>query len=346
MRTQAPEITPSALPPPMALLQMATSVWISQALYIAAKLGIADLLHDQPRSSEDLARATGMHAPSLYRVLRALSSAGVFAEDGNGRFEMSPLAEPLRTDVPNSVRHITIMMGEPWHARAISAMLYSVRTGEPAFAREFGTGLFDFLTEDSEAAAVFNEAMANLSSLDADAIVAAYDFSGVRTLVDIGGGQGRLLSAILRANPGLRGVLFDTPEVIEGASLRIQEAGLADRCELAAGNFFEAVPEGGDAYLLRHIVHDWADERAVAILRNCHGAMNDRGRLLVVETVIMPGNDPSFGKLLDLEMLFLTDGGRERSANEFRELFGAAGFRLSRILPMTSELSIIEGVRE
>lgn len=329
---------------PEVLLQMATGYWITQALYIAAKLGIADLLKDGPKSSNELAQATTTHAPSLYRVLRSLASVGVFTEIEGGKFDLTPLAEFLRTG-SGSMRDMVLMQGEAWHWRPWGELMHSVKTGEMAVKQVFGGDLFGYFSQDAEAAKIFDGAMTNFSAAFTGAVIAAYDFSPIKKLVDVAGGHGKLISMVLKANPGMQGVLFDLPQVIEGARAMMTKEGLSGRCELASGSFFESVPAGGDAYLMKHIIHDWDDERAIAIMKNCHRAMNENGKLLLVEMVLPPGNDPFIGKYLDLEMLVMAPGGRERTEAEYRALFIAAGFKLTRIVPTQSPASVIEGVR-
>lgn len=332
------------LPPPIVLMQMATGYVVSQALYVAAKLKIADLLKDGPRTSEELAQAVGANARFLYRTLRALASLGVFAETEDGRFTLTPAAELLRTDVQGSMHAMVIWMNEPFHWRVYEEMLDAVKTGKLAFEKVFGMEPFPYFVANPEVARIFDNAMTSFSLMTAPAVTAAYDFSSIKRLVDVAGGHGLLISTILKANPHMQGVLFDMPTVIEGAGRLIEEAGVSDRCEKVAGDFFEAVPAGGDAYIMKHIIHDWDDERSLTILRNCHRAMTENGKLLLVEVVLPPGNEPSFGKIMDIEMMLLP-GGTERTEAEYRELFAAAGFRLTRIVPTQSPASVIEGVR-
>jgi hypothetical protein len=334
---------PKDLSSPETLIQMITGFWVSQAIYAVAKLGIADLVKEGPKPCEDLAQAAGMHPRMLYRLLRALASVGVFREDKAGRFGLTPLAEYLQSGVPGSLRSFAIMQSELQY-RAYGELLHSVKTGETAFNLVCGQELFPYLTQHPTAAAVFDEAMTNYTMQVAPAILAAYDFSQFGMLVDVGGGYGTLLTAILTAHPALRGVLFDLPHVAEDAKKRLAAAGLAERCAITAGDFFAAVPASGDAYLLKWIIHDWDDERAVTLLKNCHQAMAARGKLLVIEAVIPPGNTPFLHKWMDLTMLVIV-GGHERTEADYRALFEAAGFKLTQIIPTSSEMSIIEGMR-
>jgi hypothetical protein len=331
------------VPAPVALLRMMTGYWVSQALNVAADLGVADLLRDGSRSSDDLAAACGAHAPTLYRLLRALASVGVFTELDGCRFALTPLAELLCSDVPGSMRALARMYGSEQY-RAWGDLLESVRTGRPAFDRTFGASYFDYLARSPEADAIFNEAMTGWTTRVAEAVVAAYDFAGVDTVVDVGGGHGLLLVTILRAHPTMRGVLFDQPHVVKGAQPRLEAAGVADRCAIEGGDFFASVTEGGDVYILAQILHDWDDDRCRAILGKCHRAMRPMGKLLVVEQVLPPANEPSLGKWLDLHMLVLLTG-RERTEAEYRDLLGAAGFELTRVIPTSSGASIVEGLR-
>jgi len=333
------------VPPPVAMLQMISGFWISRAIYVAAKLGVADHLSDGYRTIDELAAATGTHAPSLYRVLRALASVGVFTEDGKRGFALTPLAETLRTDVSGSLRAFaTVELGEE-HYPAWGELLHSVRTGEIAFDRAFGMPVWEFFEQNPENAKTFNDAMTGMTLAVNDAVLSSYDFSSIGKIIDVGGGHGSLIASILKAHPEMRGILFDAPPVIEGARCRLQDEGIAERCEAIAGDFFESVPGGGDAYILKWIIHDWDEERSITILKNCHRAMAENGRLLLVEAVVPFGSEPHFSKFIDLNMLVMT-GGRERTEDEYRTLFEASGFRLTRIIPTESPMSIIEGERE
>ncbi len=331
------------LPPHAALMNLTTGHWIAQAIFVAAKLGIADLLREGPRSSGDLAQSAGANPRALYRLLRALAGAGIFAEGSDGRFALTPLAACLQADAPGSMRAWALMMGEPWGFQAWGGLLDSVKTGQTAFDRVHGMGVFDFFVQQPEQGRLFDEAMTNFSGPEIAALLAAYDFSGIGTLVDVAGGQGSFLGAVLQAYPAMRGVLADVPAVIEGARRHFQAAQLTGRCEVVPINFFESVPAGGDAYMMKHIIHDWDDARSNTILKNCHRAMAGKGKLLLAEMVMPPGNDPEFGKWLDLCMLVFA-GGCERTEGEYRELLAAAGFRLTRIVPTPSPVSMIEAV--
>lgn len=335
---------PLQIPPPMALMQMIGGTWVSQAVYVVAKLGIADLLKDRPKSDRELAQATGTDARSLYRVLRALASIGVFAETEDGCFHLTPISAHLLTGSPGSMRDIAIMFGEAFHWQPWGDILHSVKTGKTAFGHVFGMEIFDYFTQNPEAGKIFDAAMTNFSVLLTATIVADYDFSSIRKIVDVAGGQGVLISNILKAHPTMQGVLFDLPETIEGSKAFIEAQGLSDRCELVSGSFFESVPIGGDAYIMKNIIHDWDDEQAIAILKNCHNAMVENGKLLLLETVIEPGIQTSQAKFVDLEMLIMA-GGRERTEAEYRTLFAAAGFRLTNIFDTQANMNVIEGVR-
>ncbi len=323
------------------LSQMITGYWISQAIYVAAKLNLADRLADGPRSADDLARETGMHAPSLYRLLRALASVGVFDEGAERCFALTPLSENLRSDQPGSQHAMAIMMGEE-HYNCWGNLLESIRTGEPAFERLYGQPIFDYLSDHPEQARTFDAAMTGIHGPETQAVADAYDLSNIGTLADIGGGNGSTLIGLLRQNPALRGLLFDLPGVVDRARGNLKATGLDDRCQFVGGSFFESVPGGADAYMLRHIIHDWNDDQSLAILKTIRRAMPENAKLLVVESVIPSGNTPSFGKILDLTML-LIPGGLERTEDEYRRLFESAGFRLSRIVPTAADVSVIEG---
>ena len=322
--------------------QMVTGCLVSQLTYVAAKLGIADRLADGPKTAARLAALVDAHPPSLYRVLRALAALGVFTEDADGRFALTPLAGPLRRDAPDSLHAFALMWGDTFWP-ACGSLLHCVRTGQTAFDHLHGMGAFEYMHQHPQAAEVFDEAMSNLTRVQAAAVVAAYDFSGVRTLVDVGGGKGTLLAAVLRANPGMRGVLYERPDVLPAARKALEDEGMLGRCELKRGDFFASVPEGGDAYALKDVVHDWDDERASAILANCARAMGRQARLLLIERGLPPRNVQGPGKMVDVVMLAMT-GGRERTEPEYADLLSRAGLRLARVVPTGSESMVLEAV--
>jgi hypothetical protein len=331
-------------PPPEAILtQMAFGAMLTQALYVVAKLGIADLLASGERGVSELAVETKTHERSLYRVLRSLAANGIFREVAPKTFALTPLAEPLRADAPGSMRNGVIFMGEEWHYRVWSNMMHSVRTGKPAWGETHGAEVFDYFAVNPEQSEIFNGAMTDMSVTTAPFVVEAYDFSRFGTLADIAGGHGYLLARILKANPELSGILFDVPSVIGGASSLLEREGVAERVERVSGDFFAAVPRA-DAYIMKHIIHDWEDERAVIILKNINAAMVREGRILIVESVVPEGNAPHYSKLLDLEML-TSPGGIERTAAEYAALLAEAGLKLARIIPTRSPFSIIEALR-
>jgi hypothetical protein len=332
---------PSQTPPDAALAQLVFGKCVSMAISVVAKLRVADLLADGPKAPADLATRTKTHAPSLYRVLRTLASVGVFDEQSDGRFALTPMGEYLRTGVKGSLRGIADYCGSDWSWRAWGHLLESVRTGRTAFDVVFGEPAFDYLGKYPDESAVFNEGMTGFSSNIAPAVAEAYDFAPFGTVVDVGGGHGVLLTTILRAYPGVNGVVFDSPHVVAGAEDAIREAGLEGRCRAVGGDFFRGVPAGGDAYLMKHIIHDWPDDRAATILRNCREGVNPGGKLLLVEMVIAPGNAADFGKVVDLEMLVVASG-RERTEAEYRTLLAGSGWRLTRVLPTESPTKIVE----
>lgn len=327
------------------LTQMITGYWPAQAIYVAAKLGIADQLKNGPRSVDDLAAATGTKPDFLFRLLRALASLGIFAEGEPRSFGLTPTAELLRSDMPGSQRSLALMMGEE-HYMVWSKLLDAVQTGDNAFQKMFGSPIFEWLSTRPDQAQIFDGAMTGIHGRETAAVLDAYDFSVFNTLCDVGGGNGSKLAAILQRHPNVRGMLFDLPHVVDRAEPRLREAGVLDRCTLVRGSFFEPgqIPAGADAILMRHIIHDWTDEQSLTILRNAHAALPAGGKLLLVESVIPPGNGPFATKFLDLTMM-LIPGGKERTAAEYRELYEQAGFDLTRIVATTSEISVIEGIK-
>jgi O-methyltransferase domain/Dimerisation domain len=330
------------MPAHAALFQMLIGKWLSSAISAAARLGIADRLESGPKTAKQLASELNVHERSLYRLLRALASVGVFHEGEGELFNQTPLSDPLRSNAKPCLRNLAMMLIDDWHNKAWAELAWTIETGRPAPEKVFGMSLFEYLSKYPEEAANFNNGMTDLSKGDGPAVVASYDFSRFEHIVDVGGGVGAMLAAILESAPKLRGTLLDMPYVIERARKAPLLASSAARCEFAGGSFFEAVPKGADAYIMKHIIHDWDDEHATIILANCRKAMLPDGKLLVVDRVVGPASQPDQAKLFDLEMM-VTPGGLERSEPEWRRLFAAAGFRLERIIPMPAPQSILEG---
>lgn len=322
------------------MLQIISGFWISRAVYVIAKLGIPDLLKPGPKTADELAATTNMHAPSLFRILRALASVGVL-NSADGRFALTPLSETLVTDAPGSLRWFAVSELGQEHYPAWGNLMHSVKTGEIAFDHFFGMDAWKYFQQNPEDAEVFNNSMSAMTAAANEAILSLYDFSGFTKIVDLGGGHGGLITSILKANPELKGVLFDAPTVIEGARSKIEAAGLADRCETIAGDFFKSVPAGGDAYIMKWIIHDWNDELATTILKNCRNQIPANGKLILVDCVVPETDEPHFSKFIDLNMLVMT-GGKERTAREFEKLLEGAGFRLSRLIPTDLPTSIVE----
>jgi O-methyltransferase/methyltransferase family protein len=326
------------------VFQVATGYMASSALYVAAALNIADHLAGGATDVADLARVTGANEDALYRILRLLASLGIFAEESPRRFALTPSADLLRQNVPGTLRGMAVFLPDPFHFRVYADLMHSAMTGQPAADKALGMPIFDYLAKNPAYSQVFNDAMTTFSAPVVGAAIEAYDFSEIGTLVDVAGGHGEVLMTILKACPGVRGILADVAHVIEGAKPRIAAAGLSSRCEAVAIDFFTAVP-AGDAYVMKHIIHDWDDGRASIILKNIATAMGaSRGKVILLEAVIRGAGEPDLGKLIDIEMLALP-GGRERSADEFKALLEASGFEMTRIVPTKSPLSVIEAVR-
>jgi hypothetical protein len=314
---------------------------VAQCIAIVARLRIADLLRDGPLTIGEIATSTGAHGPSLYRVMRLLASEGVFEEVAREQFALTPAAAFLRSDVPGSLRAWAVYEGADFTWWAWGDLGHTVLTGEPAFEHVFGMPYFAYLADHPESAGVFQDNMAAETRLTAEAVAAAWDLSNVQTLIDVGGGRGALLIEALRRYPCLRTTLVDQPGVVAEARQILAGAGVADRCSCQAGDFFHEVPAGGDVYILKSILHDWDDERTLAILRTCRRAMAGTSRLMVIEAIIPPGNEPDYGKSLDVIMLALLRG-RERTEAEYRALLEDAGFTLDRTVPTASYLTILE----
>jgi hypothetical protein len=314
---------------------------MGQALHAAAELGVADVLAAGPRCADEIAAETGAHAPSMRRLMRTLASGGIFVESGE-QYSLSPLGETLRSDVPGSVRAAVIWVGEPMHYATCGDLTTTVRSGSPAFDRLFGHPYFDALAADPDAARVWDEGMACFSSMENAPIAHAYQFPHNATVVDIGGGQGGFLVEVLNTDPSLRGVLFDLAEVVKSPR-ELEHAHLLDRCSRISGNFFEALPPGGDLYVFKRVIHDWDDDTCIHLLKLCREVIPANGRLLIIDAVIPPGSDPHPAKIVDIVMMGVLTG-RERSEEEFSRLLDAADFTLNRVIPTHSMLAIVEAV--
>jgi len=316
---------------------------VSQAIHVVAALGIADRLKDGPRSSEELAKATNSHPESLYRVLRALAAVGIFQESNGRRFSLTAMGDCLRLEAPDSLGSWAAFIGRPYYWQAWSHLLHSVNTGENAFRHLHGVDVWGYRAANPEEGAIFDAAMTETSAAVARAVISTYDFSSFARVVDVGGGQGGILSVILKAHQKLRGVLFDQPHVVAGAEQVLRVAGVRDRCELIGGDFFAAVPQDCDAYILKAILHDWEDPASIAILQNCRRAIKAQGKLLVLEQLILAPNEAPQAKFSDLNML-VAPGGQERTREEFASLLAAAGFRLLNVIPNQTGFQVIEAV--
>jgi len=325
------------------VMQLANGLAVSSALYTATKLDIPDLLAQGARPISELATATGSNEDALYRVLRALASVGVFTESAGRRFGLTPVSEALRGGVAGSAKELVLWLGNRFHSHVWAELSYSVKTGKPAVELVYGKPAFEAMAAQPDVAQDFNMAMTGVSRRLAPAVLEAYDFSGIETLMDIAGGHGFILCEILRKYPDLQGILFDLESVVQDPRCTQCLLNVNHRCRTLAGNFFEHIPAGADAYYMQHIIHDWDDERALKILGNCRQALRSQknGKLLVVDSVIPEDSDPHSGKLLDLEML-LGPGGRERTEAEFRALFARAGFEIARIVPTRVADCVIE----
>ena len=324
------------------MMQLINGYQVSQALHVVATLGIADLLRNGPRSSDALADIVEADRDALYRLLRALAAVGVFHEDAGRAFSLTELGACLRSDASEPVGPWAAYIGRPYYWQVWSHLLHSVRTGEYAYPHVHGVSNWEYRVQHPEENAIFDAAMTGNTRGLTDAVVTAYDFSPFDRVVDIGGGQGQMLGSVLAANAHLRGVLFDQPQVVEQADKLLRGIGVRERCEITGGDFFASVPPG-DLHMMKVVLHDWSDEQALAILRNCRAAVVPDGRLLVLERIIGAPNLAPAEKFADLNMM-VAAGGRERSHVEFAELFAAAGYALKRVIPTGTHLHLIEGV--
>jgi hypothetical protein len=329
--------------PSQVLLQLATAYVPCAALWVAAELRVADLIGAASKPVDELARKTNTNEDALFRILRLLSMVGMFTETKPRHFALMPPAELLRSDHPQSMRDTVVWLADPFHFQVAAELLHSVRTGQPTVEHLTGKPAFEYFATNALEFERFHLAMTNLSAMAVGAALEAYDFSPFSTIVDVGGGHGFAICSILEKYPQLQGILFDLKDIVPGADKRICDLNLEKRCRAVHGDFFQSVPEGGDLYFMKHILHDWTDEQATTILRNCRRALDGKrnGRVVLLEFVVPPGNQPHPSKIIDIEMLFFP-GGRERMEQEWRELFAGAGFRLSRLVPTKSPFSVIE----
>jgi hypothetical protein len=324
------------------MFQLLNGIPVASVVACVAKLGIPDLVELGPQSIDDLAKHTATNPGALFRLLRAAASVGVLAENADGSFCETPLSAVLRSNATPSLRWFAIMHGKEWHSRGWENIEYSVRTGNRAFDKAMGMPIFEYFKHHPEENEGFNKCMTDLSNIDGPAVADAYSFASINSIVDVAGGQGIMLATILARNPHMKGTLYDLPHVVEGARKAALEP-VIERCSVASGDMFSTVPTGADAYIMKHIIHDWTDDECVKILHACRQAVNPAGKLLVVDTVIPSGSGFHPGKFMDIQML-LFPGGRERTEKQFRELFSASGWKLTRIVPTSVPESIVEGV--
>lgn len=335
------------LRPPEALLYLILGKWYGQAITAAAHLGVADLLAEGPRTSDDVARASGANPDALYRVMRCLGAVGVLQETAGKTFALTPIGAALRSGADGSLAGLAKYEGARCNLEACAELTHSARTGGSAFVKAHGMPIFDWMPQHPEEAAIYNSAMASLSTTTARAVAASYDFAASKTVVDIGGGHGTLLAEILTSAPQVRGVLFDAPQVAEVAQASLAARGLKARCDVVGGDFFQAVPGGHDTYVLKNVIHDWPDDRAVDILSQVARAMAPSGKVLVVEQLVTPPGTQKLNlvKIIDMIMMCLTEGGRERTEAEYAEILKRSGLRLERVVATPSQVEILEAYR-
>lgn len=329
----------------MNLIQMIFGTWISQSIYVAASLGIADLVKNDAKTIEELAKATNVKESKLYRVLRTLASVGIFTEITPRQFALTKMGEYLRSDIPGSLRSASLMCSDEWYWRSWGEILHIVKTGQSALKHIYKVeNTFEYLTQNPESGKLFNDAMTSWSTNIHTAVIKAYDFTNINTIVDVAGGHGVLLASILKAQSQMKGILFERSNVIPDSKNLLEKMEVSDRCEIVGGDFFVYIPSGGDAYIMSHIIHDWGDEDCIKILKNIREVILDNGRLLVVEMVVPTGDTAHLSKWMDVAMMTMYPNGQERTELEFRNLFEVAGFQLTRIIPTTTPISVIEAV--
>ena len=333
--------SPSSLPPHAQIIQMGTAYWVSQFVYTAANMRLADHLAGGPRSASELSAVTGANPRALHRFMRTLASLGILTQDTGDRFALTPLGAALKSDAPGAARATVLTMAGPTFRSAFAEFQYSLETGKTAMEKVFGMPIFDYLAQHPQEAAQFSEAMVGIHGAEPPAVAAAYDFSRLATIVDVGGATGNMLGHILKRHPQPRGILFDRPHVVTDAPALLRAHGVEGRVSIEHGSFFDSVPAGGDAYILSHIIHDWNEDQCLTILGNCRKAMKPGARLLIVEFVLPEGDTPHFGKIADMVMLTIP-GGEERTSAEYGTLLAAAGLKMTRVFPTASDVSIVE----
>ena len=331
------------VPPHAQLIQMVTGFWVSRLVYAAAALDLAGHLADGPMSAAELAVPTHTHGPTLHRFMRTLASIGILTEDSSHRFSLTPLGEALKTGAPGSARATVLSFGGDRQWRSWEHLIYSLETGKTGMEKAFGVGSFDYFAQHPQEGSYFSESMVGFYGNEPPAVAAAYDFSRFQTVVDVGGGTGNLIAAVLGRHSGPRGILFDQSHTVKEAPALLEAQGIADRVLIDGGDIFEGIPRGGDAYLLSHVIHCWREDQCIMILNNCRKAMNPDGRILIVESVLPAGDTPHLGKMNDMVMLVLP-GGQERTEEEYSTLLEKAGLRLTQVIPTESAASIIEAV--
>ncbi|MFI5127982.1 MAG: methyltransferase [Candidatus Acidiferrales bacterium] len=338
----SPTTQPQKPPAHVGVMQLLSASYIAGAVSCLAQMGIPDLVEAGPKSAKELASQIGADPEALHRLMRATASVGVLSEGPDGKFSETPMSAVLRSNGKPSLRAVAMMGGREWHGRGWSRLEYCVRTGKQAMEQIYGAPIFEYFKQHPDEGQIFNDAMTSISAGDSPAVVDAYSFEGIHSIVDVGGGHGLLLATIMARNPQMKGTLYDEPHVIEGAKNGPLKP-VMERCTIAFGDMFSSVPAGADAYIMKHIIHDWPDELCVKILKSCRKGVNPGGKLLVVDDVIQSGNDFYAGKFLDLQMLIFP-GGKERTEKQFRELFAAGGWKLSRVVPTATPICIVEGI--
>jgi hypothetical protein len=333
---------PQKPPAHVGVMQLLTGPYIAGAVSCLAQMGIPDLVEAGPKSAKELASQIGADPEALHRLMRATASVGVLSEGPDGKFSETPMSAVLRSNGKPSLRALAMMGGREWHGRGWSQLEYCVRTGKQALEQVYGTPIFEYFKQHPDEGQIFNDAMTSISTGDSPAVVDAYSFEGIHSIVDVGGGHGLLLATILARNPRMKGILYDESHVVEGAKNGPLKP-VMERCTLASGDMFSSVPAAADAYIMKHIIHDWPDESCIKILKACRKGVHPGGKLLVVDDVIQPGNDFYPGKFLDLQMLIFP-GGKERTEKQFRELFAAGGWKWSRVVPTATPICIVEGI--